>query len=70
MYEIVETQPSSFQKDVVIQANENMSDSMQGAFNYSNKIICPIPLENEESAIDWTLVGKGIALSMGQGIQI
>ena len=68
MYEIVETQPSSFQKDVVIQANENMSDSMQGAFNYSNKIICPIPIEND--GIDWTLVGKGIALSMGQGIQI
>ena len=65
---IVETQPSSFQNDGVIQANGNMSDSIQDAFNYSNKIISPISLESVESGIDWTLVGKGIALSMGQGI--
>ena len=28
--------------------------------------ICPVPSENKE--IDWFLVGKGIALSMGQGM--
>ena len=45
-------------------SSTNLSDTIEGSHLDSKHIICPAPLDGQ---IDWGLVGKGIALSMGQG---
>ena len=55
--------------DPTIASNEtftNTSGLMTDDPLDTRHIICPAPLEGP---IDWGLVGKGIALSMGQGIR-
>ena len=42
----------------------NVSETIEESHLDSKLIICPAPLDGP---IDWGLVGKGIALSMGQG---
>jgi len=44
--------------------NGSNSDILLDGLSPSTKRICSIPLEDQE--IDWGMVGKGIALSMGQ----
>ena len=55
-------------KEPDMASNETLTNS-SGLMTESpldkKNIICPVPLEGP---IDWGLVGKGIALSMGQGI--
>ena len=48
--------------------NESLSDVTSVSFNGSNKIICPTNLEEQGQSVNWSMVAKGIALSMGQGI--
>ena len=56
---------SSIVDDVISIGNNSLSNSTleEGLIHVP---ICPVPSENKE--IDWFLVGKGIALSMGQGM--
>ena len=78
MVEIADQQDSSLKENVIGRGNittlESLQDGLNGTRNGSNldvlhlasESICPSPLEDQE--IDWVMVGKGIALSMGQGI--
>ena len=43
---------------------------MSDIYKFANVTDYEMPLGNDENGIDWMLVGKGMALSMGQGIQI
>ena len=45
-------------------SSTNVSETIEESHLDSKLIICPAPLDGP---IDWGLVGKGIALSMGQG---
>ena len=56
---------SSIGDDVISIGNDSLSNStlQEGPIHIP---ICPVLSENKE--IDWFLVGKGIALSMGQGM--
>ena len=56
---------SSIGDDVISIGNHSLSNSTlhEGPIPIP---ICPVLSENKE--IDWFLVGKGIALSMGQGM--
>ena len=67
---LAELQCQSLDKSLINTQNANVSDVTQVAFNNSNKMISPIHIEDEEGAINWSMVAKGIALSMGQGIVI
>ena len=61
----MEAMSSSIVDDVISIGNNSLSNStlQEGRIHIP---ICPVPLENKE--IDWFMVGKGIALSMGQGM--
>ena len=65
---VADLQNQSLTESLTNVQHENISDVSQVAFNNSNKVICPIPIEDDGPAIDWSMVAKGIALSMGQGI--
>ena len=72
-YMLADLQKQSLDESLINIQKENISDVTQVSFNTSNKIICPnwpIHIEDEGEAINWNMVAKGIALSMGQGIVI
>ena len=48
--------------------NISTSTTSEGLVYTPSSDLCPVPSEYEE--VDWNMVGKGIALSMGQGIDI
>ena len=48
--------------------NISTSTTSEGLVYTPSSDLCPVPSEYEE--VDWNMVGKGIALSMGQGIAI
>ena len=56
---------SSIVDDVISIGNNSLSNSTLQEETIHIPI-CPVPSENKE--IDWFMVGKGIALSMGQGM--
>ena len=61
----MESISSSIVDDVISIGNNSLSNAtlQEGPIHVP---ICPVLSENKE--IDWFLVGKGIALSMGQGM--
>ena len=61
----MEDTSSSIIDDAINIGNNSLSNSTlnEGPIHVP---ICPVLSENKE--IDWFMVGKGIALSMGQGI--
>ena len=48
--------------------NISTSTTTEGLAYTPSSDLCPIPSEHE--VVNWNMVGKGIALSMGQGIAI
>ena len=61
----MEAMSSSIVDDVISIGNNSLSNAtlQEGPIHVP---ICPVLSENKE--IDWFMVGKGIALSMGQGM--
>ena len=48
--------------------NISTSTSSEGLIYTPSSDLCPVPSEHE--GVNWNMVGKGIALSMGQGIAL
>ena len=48
--------------------NISTSTTSEGLVYNPTIDLCPVPSEHE--GVNWNMVGKGIALSMGQGIAI